>query len=81
MGTEYAEIVMCWCDYQPLPEAENPWSEMIIRNEVTFEDSFGGNKDLFGQFLESNTVEDYKIVGPVPSEFKEKVEALKSVGV
>ena len=81
VGTEYTEVVMCWCDYQPLPEAENPWVEMIIRNEVTFEDSFGGHKDLFGQFLESDTVRDYKIVGPVPSEFKEKVEALKSVGV
>lgn len=30
VGTEYTEIVMCWCDYQPLPEADNPWIEMII---------------------------------------------------
>ncbi|NEZ57713.1 hypothetical protein [Adonisia turfae] len=30
VGTEYTEVVMCWCDYQPLPEADNPWIEMII---------------------------------------------------
>ncbi|EKU99737.1 hypothetical protein Lepto7375DRAFT_1805 [Leptolyngbya sp. PCC 7375] len=30
VGTEYTEVVMCWCDYQPLLEADNPWIEMII---------------------------------------------------
>ncbi|NEZ61992.1 hypothetical protein D0962_04250 [Leptolyngbyaceae cyanobacterium CCMR0082] len=32
VGTEYTEVVMCWCDYQPLLEADNPWIEMIMPN-------------------------------------------------
>ncbi|EKU99700.1 hypothetical protein Lepto7375DRAFT_1768 [Leptolyngbya sp. PCC 7375] len=31
IGTEFGEVVICTCGYSPLPEAENPWIEMIQR--------------------------------------------------
>lgn len=31
VGTEFGEVVICTCGYSPLPEAENPWVEMIQR--------------------------------------------------
>ena len=31
MGTEFGEVVICTCDYTPLPDDENPWVELIQR--------------------------------------------------
>lgn len=47
--TEFSEVVICQCSYQPLPTAENPWKE--DNAPVVTLDSFGGDKEAFKEFL------------------------------
>jgi hypothetical protein len=39
---EYSEIAICYCEYSPLPEAENPWVEM--NRPIVSLDSFEDEK-------------------------------------
>lgn len=74
VGSEFAEICICNCAYQPLPEEENPWSNVMVGGQVTFDDSFGGNEELFSKFLQSDEAANYELRGRIPVKFKEQIE-------
>ncbi|MDV3349918.1 hypothetical protein QGP82_14530 [Leptothoe sp. LEGE 181152] len=74
VGSGFAEVVICECGYAPLPEDENPWTEIARSNQVTFDDSFGGNEELFLKFLQSDEAAQYELRGRIPVKFKEEIE-------
>ncbi len=73
-GGYYESIQTCIVDYSPLPEAENPWVEITQqKQQVTFDDSFGGDTDKFLAFLEGD-VSGYELRGRIPEELRSAVE-------
>ena len=74
VGSEFTEICICNCAWRPLPEEENPWSEIKRGNQVTFDDSFGGNEKLFLKFLQSDEAAQYELRGRIPVKFKDAIE-------
>ncbi|MEO1353415.1 MAG: hypothetical protein AAFW84_32410 [Cyanobacteria bacterium J06635_15] len=61
VGTEFAEIVVCTCEYTPLPE-DTPWREYNV--PVVTLDSFGGDEAAFEAFL---TTDEAKKLGVLES--------------
>jgi hypothetical protein len=60
---KYGEVAICYCDYVPLPEEENPWLE--LQKSTISPDSFGGDRESFEAFvrgLSSVEAECYQIV-------------------
>ncbi len=35
IGTKYIEVVICWCDWQPLSDEENPWIEIARNSDLS----------------------------------------------
>ncbi|MGB3559562.1 MAG: hypothetical protein WBD58_18100 [Geitlerinemataceae cyanobacterium] len=46
---KYSEVAICYCDYLPLPEEENPWIEM--QRSMLSLNSFAGDKQAFEAFV------------------------------
>ena len=62
---DYSEIVICYCDYDPLPDEDNPWVE--YGRAIVSPDSFGEDRAAFDQFVAGLTEDDrqrYQIVDP-----------------
>lgn len=60
---KYGEVVICYCDYLPLAESENPWREM--KKSMISPDSFGGDDRSFDEFLRNLSpadAESYQII-------------------
>ena len=66
IGTEFTEIVVCQCEYSPLPDADNPWKE--YNAPVVHPDAFGGDTEAFEAFKQSEQAQKVTVIDPVTAE-------------